>query len=61
VSVVERLGTTTLVHIAAAGPGDLITVEIQGKSAHKVGDPVWLKPDSERCHLFDGNGNRLPA
>jgi multiple sugar transport system ATP-binding protein len=60
ISVVEQLGTTTLVHVAPAGLGELITVELQGKAAYKPGEEVWLKPDLDRCHVFDRDGIRSP-
>jgi multiple sugar transport system ATP-binding protein len=59
VSVVEQLGTTTLVHVALSGLRDLVTVEMQGKGLSKPGESVWLTPDVERCHLFDRDGKRL--
>ena len=59
VSVVERLGTTTLVHVTPLAVSDLVTVEVAGKATVKPGEEIWLAPDTERCHLFDQAGKRL--
>lgn len=59
ISVVERLGTSTLVYVKLTGVTDLITVELQGKVARKVGEDVWLKFDLAHCHLFGQDGSRI--
>jgi hypothetical protein len=48
------------VHVAPAGLGDLITVEVQGKAAYKPGEEIWLKPDLERCHPSVATATGLP-
>jgi ABC-type sugar transport system ATPase subunit len=59
ITVVEQLGTTTLIYVKSPGLADLITVEVQGKAPHKAGEKVWLQPDLPRCHLFDQDGKRI--
>ena len=56
VSVVERLGGSTLVHASVAGLPDLIAVDLPGKPAAERGSYVDLLIDPSQVHVFDGDG-----
>jgi multiple sugar transport system ATP-binding protein len=56
VSVVERLGGSTLVHASVAGLPDLIAVDLPGKPAAERGSHVDLLIDPSQVHVFDGDG-----
>ena len=56
VSVVERLGGSTLVHASVAGLPDLIAVDLPGKPAAERGSHVDLVIDPSQVHVFDGDG-----
>ena len=56
VSVVERLGGSTLVHASVAGLPDLIAVELPGKPAAERGSHVDLVIDPSQVHVFNGDG-----
>ena len=55
VTLVERLGGLTLLHIKAEGGQDM-TVQIEGSDATKIQEQVRLGVDKGACHLFDKNG-----
>ena len=55
VSVVERLGGSTLVHASVAGLPDLIAVDLPGKPAAERGSHVDLLIDPSQVHVFNGD------
>ncbi len=59
VTLVERLGGLTLLHVMAEG-GQALTVQIEGSNATQPHDPVRLAVDPAACHLFDPAGQALP-
>jgi multiple sugar transport system ATP-binding protein len=58
VSLVERLGGLTLLHVKT-GEQDM-TVQIEGSDATKAHDQIRLSADPALCHLFDKAGQALP-
>ena len=59
VSLVERLGGLTLLHVKAAGDQDL-TVQIEGSDPTRAHEQIRLTIDPAACHLFDKAGQALP-
>lgn len=58
VGVAEHLGSDTFIHIHNTGLMDMMTVRITGDIAVKHGDKIYLTPDAEKIHRFDGQGLR---
>jgi multiple sugar transport system ATP-binding protein len=58
VSVAEHLGSDTFLYVDAGAIGAL-TVRGIGELDLKAGDPVWLSPDPQRVHRFDGDGKSI--
>ncbi len=58
VTLVERLGGLTLLHIAAAGD-QMITVQIEGSDSTRAREAVHLSINTAACHLFDKSGLAL--
>jgi multiple sugar transport system ATP-binding protein len=56
VSVVERLGGSTLVHASVAGLPGLIAVELPGKPPAERGSHVDLVIDPSQVYVFNGDG-----
>ena len=59
ISLVERLGSTSLLHMQVAGLDDFLTIEQPGKSSAVVGAKVKLHLDPARIHVFDEAGERI--
>jgi len=59
VLVVERLGTSTLLHVRVEG-GDLLTVNTDGECPVHMHEQVGLSLPTERVHLFDQEGVVVP-
>ena len=59
VLVVERLGTSTLLHVRVEG-GDLLTVSTDGECPVHMHDQISLGLPTERIHLFDQEGVVVP-
>ena len=57
VTLVERLGGLTLLHVRA-GEEDL-TVQIEGSDLTRAHDQIRLGIDTAACHLFDKSGQAL--
>jgi multiple sugar transport system ATP-binding protein len=55
VSLVERLGGLTLLHIRAEG-GQEMTVQIEGSDATRANEQIRLAVDASALHLFDKAG-----
>ncbi len=54
---VEHLGDCDLAYARLAGREEVATVRLPASGvALGVGDPVWLRPDAQNCHLFDLDG-----
>ena len=58
VSLVERLGHDTILHVRVPGAG-LLTVSLDGQHGQSVGDTVHLDPAKEFIHRFDKAGRPL--
>ncbi|WP_309666500.1 ABC transporter ATP-binding protein [Tabrizicola sp.] len=58
VSVTERLGSDTFLHVAVAGHGSM-TVRASGDVALKHGDTVYLTPQAGRIHRFGPDGKTM--
>ena len=59
VSLVERLGGLTLLHVIAEGDQEM-TVQIEGSAAVRPHEQIRLAVDPAACHLFDQAGQALP-
>jgi len=59
VTLVERLGGLTLLHVTAAG-GQAMTVQIEGSDSTRAHEAVHLSVETNACHLFDKAGQALP-
>ena len=58
VTLVEALGTETVVHARTADGANVITV-MPGQSGIRHGDTIRLAPDPDQIHVFDADGNRM--
>jgi multiple sugar transport system ATP-binding protein len=59
VTLVERLGGLTLLHVNAEG-GHQMTVQIEGSDPTRTHDQIRLAVDPRACHLFDKASQALP-
>jgi multiple sugar transport system ATP-binding protein len=59
VSLVERLGGLTLLHVRADGDQEM-TVQIEGSEPVRPHEQIRLAVDPAACHLFDKAGRALP-
>ncbi len=59
VTLVERLGGLTLLHMAAEGH-DQLTVQLDGSDPTRAHEQVRLSIDAAACHLFDTSGQAMP-
>ena len=60
VEVAEHYGASSYLHCRLPG-GTPFLVHEPGQSSARRGDHLSLSIPSERCHLFDGNENAVPA
>jgi multiple sugar transport system ATP-binding protein len=58
VSVVERLGSDTFLHVTVDGH-DQMTVRGPGEISLRHGDPVYLTPQADKAHRFGADGKTL--
>jgi multiple sugar transport system ATP-binding protein len=58
ITLVERLGGLTLLHVAMDGNQQL-TVQIEGSDPSRIHDQIHLAVDPAACHLFDSDGLAL--
>jgi multiple sugar transport system ATP-binding protein len=59
---VEHLGDCDLAYARLAGREEVATVRLPASGIERaVGDPVWLHPDAQNCHLFDLEGRVVGA
>ena len=58
VSVAEHLGSDTFLHIQTKSEGTL-TARAGGEFPVRHGDTVWLTPQEDKLHRFDGGGLAL--
>ena len=58
VTLIEALGTETVVHARTADGTDVITV-MPGQPDIRHGDTIRLTPDPDQIHVFDADGNRV--
>jgi multiple sugar transport system ATP-binding protein len=59
VTLVERLGGLTLLHVKVPGDQDM-TVQIEGSAPIRAHEQIRLSVDTAACHLFDKTGQALP-
>jgi multiple sugar transport system ATP-binding protein len=59
VTLVERLGGLTLLHVKAEGDQEM-TVQIEGSDPTKAHAEIRLAVDIAACHLFDKAGQSIP-
>ena len=59
VELVEKLGSTTHLHVALADDR-LVIVEVSGEAEARVDDLVGLDFQPASAHVFDADGNALP-
>jgi multiple sugar transport system ATP-binding protein len=60
VGVSEHLGSDTFLHIHDTGLAETMTVRADGEVDLHHGDAVFLTPQADKIHRFDGQGLRLP-
>ncbi|TDH60585.1 sn-glycerol-3-phosphate ABC transporter ATP-binding protein UgpC [Dankookia rubra] len=60
VRLVERLGGLTLLHVTLVG-GEAVVVQIEGSDPTPAHAPVRLGVEGAACHVFDAEGQALPA
>jgi len=60
VTVVERLGYQTLVHMDVNGVDGVITMRTDGSDPVQEGSKVTLGIKAIKCHLFREDGNACP-
>jgi multiple sugar transport system ATP-binding protein len=59
VSLVERLGGLTMLHVKADGDQEM-TVQIEGSDPVRPHEQIRLAVDPGACHVFDQSGQALP-
>lgn len=59
VTIAERLGGLTLLHVSGAADGAM-TVQLEGSDPTRAHDRIRLAIDTAACHLFDKAGLALP-
>lgn len=59
VGVSEHLGSDTFFHVNCPAFGEPLTVRASGEIDLKYGAKVFLMPDLNHLHRFDGNGLRI--
>ena len=59
VGVSEHLGSDTFLHVHVEGRADPITVRSGGEVDMHHGDTIYLTPNAEHIHRFDGQGLRI--
>jgi multiple sugar transport system ATP-binding protein len=60
VTVSEHLGSDTFLHVKVDGVGT-VTARADGEFPVHHGDRVFLTPEAERIHRFDGEGRAMAA
>ena len=58
VGVSEHLGSDTFFHVHETGLAPMITVRTGGEVGLSHGDTIFLTPEADKIHRFDGNGHR---
>lgn len=58
VSLEEQLGSDTFLYVDVASVGTLIVRGV-GERSFRAGDTIFLTPPPARCHIFDGEGQRI--
>jgi multiple sugar transport system ATP-binding protein len=59
VGVSEHLGSDTFFHVHDTGLATMVTVRAGGEVGLNHGDTIFLSPEADKIHRFDGNGQRL--
>lgn len=59
IALVERLGSTSLLHMRVDGLNELLKVEQPGNTTEIVGAKVKLRLDPARIHIFDTAGETI--
>ena len=61
IMVLEQLGSDAFFHVRVEGLEQPLVVRAVGERRFRAGDRVFLTPEPERCHLFDGADMAIPA
>ena len=56
--LVEYLGSESYLHVALAS-GQVLLVQVSGRSTYRMGDRVTLSLSAANAHYFDANGQRI--
>ncbi|MBV7378067.1 ABC transporter ATP-binding protein [Maritimibacter dapengensis] len=59
VGVSEHLGSDTFLHVHETGLAETVTVRVGGEFDANHGDTVYLTPEEDKIHRFDGEGLRI--
>ena len=59
VGVSEHLGSDTFFHIHNTGLAETLTVRASGEVGFNHGDTLFLTPQADKLHKFDGQGMRI--
>jgi multiple sugar transport system ATP-binding protein len=59
VGVSEHLGSDTFLHVHGTGLAETVAVRADGEVALNHGDEVFLTPNPDMIHKFDGEGLRI--
>ena len=59
VVLIERLGSSSLLHLRIDGLPQLVTLEQAGKNRLETGSRVHVALAAAEAHLFDGSGRRI--
>ncbi len=58
IRLVEYLGSESYLHVALAS-GQVLLVQVSGRSTYRMGDRVTLSLSAANAHYFDANGQRI--
>ncbi|MFK7867228.1 MAG: ABC transporter ATP-binding protein [Alphaproteobacteria bacterium] len=61
ISLEERLGEVTLFHFRDYAPCPSFIAKLVGDASHLRHDTIALKIDSDKLHVFNADGNRIPT
>ena len=59
VAHIEKLGEASLLYLDLGGGAPIITLKLEGTTAHKMGDAIRLQVNAQDLHLFDSTGEAL--
>lgn len=59
VGVAEHLGSDTFFRVQETGLAEAISVRAEGEVSLSHGQTIYMTPDPEKIHRFDGSGLRI--